>query len=382
MNERGPEILPGTWEHDWVSSVVAKAAEYSGRPSHWNGKLYEQAGPVAGLCHADGSMTISRPYVLDQARPVYTAEQTPSDDELFAAASATRAALFQAHVSLSDVGDDSVPGATPNGSLEDIALENARADRFTQKYGGRAAEDLTQHPLPMHSQAAAFPAYTTATDELMYPLVPATGTPLNELRDLIDSAERPQRFNAIADRVIDTQLGDLVPESHRTQLREDLTGPMRRTLAGLAMTEHSRLTEPGRKFAWGERSAQYTGLEFTANLDDIKQHYQSWNAKHPGVEPPELPESVRDKFLHRQEEIRDIWANEGWPALRPVPGYEQNAQLPEQPNPTAHQQEVAQLQKFLWSHTAPSQSSSTGADAGAKVRDISTARSKPDRRIE
>jgi len=103
--QRGPEILPGTPEYEWMSSVVAKAAEYAGRPSHWNGKLYEQPGPVSGLYQPDGSMTISREHVLDPARPAFTPEHTATPNELSAAAGATHMAIFQARLSLSELGD-------------------------------------------------------------------------------------------------------------------------------------------------------------------------------------------------------------------------------------------------------------------------------------
>ena len=45
---RGPEILPGTWEYDWVTRGRRQGRGVAGRPSHWNGKLYEEPGPVAG----------------------------------------------------------------------------------------------------------------------------------------------------------------------------------------------------------------------------------------------------------------------------------------------------------------------------------------------
>jgi hypothetical protein len=306
MNEllqRGPEILPGTWEYDWFASVVAKTAEYAGRPSHWNGELYEQPGPISGLYHSDGSMTISREHVLDAARPGYAPNHQITNDERYAAASATSMAVFQAHSSLSEFGDGSAPGATPVGSLEDVALESALADRFTTRYGGRIAESLTEHALPMDS-FPAFPAYTTATDRLMYSLSRPTGLSPDGVRELLETTGRSQRFNAIADRVIDEQLGDLVPESHRAQLRQDLTGPLRRGLSGLAMTEHSRLTHQGSKLNWGHESAEWTAIEFDQNLEDIKAHYESWNADNPGLEAPELPDSLRETFADREEEIQ------------------------------------------------------------------------------
>ncbi|MET9316791.1 hypothetical protein ABZX12_33655 [Kribbella sp. NPDC003505] len=217
-------------------------------------------------------MTISRKHVLDPARAVYAAEQTPTRDERWAASSATEMAVFQARLSLSEFGDESAPGATANGSWEDLALERGMADEFTQQYVGRISEALTEHSLP-HGHMSPFPAYTAATSWLMYPQAGAT---------------------------------------------EHLTGPLRRGLGGLAMTVHSRLTDPGLKFRWGDSSAEWTALEFEANLDTIKDHYESWNAEHPGVEPPELPDSALETFRDREDEVRQIWAEAGWPAQRPV----------------------------------------------------------------
>ncbi|MEI8408415.1 MULTISPECIES: hypothetical protein [unclassified Kribbella] len=371
---RGPEILPGTWEYEWVSAVVDRAAERAGRPSNWNRRLYEEPSQVSGIYHTDGSMTVSRTHVLDPARPAYTPGHTPTNDERAAAGAATMMAVYQARLSLSSFGDDSVPGATPLGSLEDLALERALADRFTQRYGDRIAEDVgSKHDLHVGMGRPAFPAYTTATDRLMYPLAGATGMGVDELRDLIERTERPQRFNAIADRVIDHELGDLVPESHRAQLREDLSGPLKRGLGGLAMTELSQHAHPGSKLTWGDRSAEWTTAEFDTNLEDIKAHYESWRDEHPGTEPPMLPDSLRETFADRQEEIRQIWADAGWPAQRPVPGYEENARLPEQPYPSPREQENAVLQKWLWSHTAPSQQAATASEQADNVRPIGTA---------
>ncbi|TDW87854.1 hypothetical protein EV137_5938 [Kribbella pratensis] len=386
MTELGPEIPPGTWEHDWVSSVVAKAAEYAGRPSRWNGKLYEQPGPVAGVCLPDGSMTISREHVLDPARAAYTPGRTLTSDERFAAARATTMAVFNARLSMSEVGDDSVPGATPIGSLEDIALENARADQFSQEYSGRIAESMTEQSLSLGGDAPVFPAYSAATDRLLYTLGDATGMGHDQLGDLIDSTARTQRFNAIADQALDHQVGELIPESHRAQLREALTGPLRRGLGGLTMTEMSELTHPGSKHKWGWDSAEWTEVEFTTNLDDIKKHYESWDAEHPGEEPPELPDSLRERFLDREEEIQQVWASKGWPAQQPVAGREQEyyERLPEQVYPNAREQEIARLQQFLWSHTAPSKRNDSAVDTGGRpdnVRHIGSAR-KPDRGVE
>ncbi|WP_410785744.1 hypothetical protein [Kribbella sp. C-35] len=380
--EPGPEIPAGTWEHDWVSSVVAKAEEYSGRPSRWNGKLYEQAGPVAGRCLPDGSMTISREHVLDPARPAYTPGRTLTGNERYAGASATTMAVFQARLSMDEIGDDSVPGATPRGSLAVVALEKARADQFSREYSGRIAESMTEHSLPLPAQAPAFPAYSAATDHLLYPLSGSTGMSHDQLGDLIDRTELTQRFNAIADRAIDVQVGDLVPESHRAQLREDLAGPLRRGLGGLTMTEMSQLTDPGSKERWGWDSAGWTAKEFDANLGDIKDHYESWNAEHPDVEPPELPDSLRETFRDREEHTRQIWSDAGWPAQQPVAGREK--EYYEQLYPTEREQEIARLQQFLWSHTAPSRRTDSAVDSSGRpdnVRQIGSAR-RPDRGIE
>ncbi|WP_432882245.1 hypothetical protein ACQPYH_39015 [Kribbella sp. CA-245084] len=385
MPERGAEILPDTWEYQWFASVVAKTEEFAGRPSHWNRKLYDQPGAIAGVIEADGSMTISREHVLDPARPGYTEGRSLTHDERYAAGGATRMAVFRARASLSGLGDDTGPGVSPIGSLEDIALESALADRFTGTYGGRIAESLTEQDLPVDS-FPAFPAYTTATDRLMYSLSRPTDLGPGELRDLLESTDRSQRFNVIADRVIDTQLGDRVPESHRDQLRQDLTGSLRRGLSGLTMAECSQLTHQGSKLTWGHDAAELTEIEFDVNLEDIKAHYDSWDAEHPGVKPPELPDSLRETFLDREEDMRQIWAERGWPAQQPVAGREQEYYegLREQIYPNEREQEIAQLQQFLWSHTAPSRHTDSATGAGERpnnVHDIGSTR-KGQRGIE
>jgi len=184
----------------------------------------------------------------------------------------------------------------------------------------------------MLGQSPAFPAYTTATDRLMNSVGGVAGMGPEKLRDLVESTERPQRFNAIADAALDSQLGELVPESHRDQLRQDLTGPLRRGLRGLTMTEMSELTHPGSKQTWGERSAERTVHEFIGNLADVVDHYESWAEQNPGVDAPALPDSVREKFLDREEKTQQIWADAGWPAQQPVAGREQAyyQQLPDQ----------------------------------------------------
>jgi hypothetical protein len=363
--QRGPEILPDTWEYQWVAAVVAKAAEYAGRPSHWNGKLYEQPGPISGIYEPDGSMTVSRPHVLDQARPAYTPGRTLTSDESQAAAGATRMLVFQARLSLSDRGDDSVPGATPIGSLEDLALEGGLADHFTRRYTTQIADELAEHPLPTLAHPPAFPAYIAATDRLLYPLSGATGIGPDQLRDLIESTERPQRFNAIADRVIDHELGDLVPDAHRDQLRQELTGPLRRGLGHLTLVEAGQVTDPGVKHSQGDSTAEWATLEFQDNLDEIKDHYESWAEQSPGTEPPPLPNHLLDTFRDRENEVRRLWA---------AAGYEQSTQPP-----AVRDDEIADLQRFLGSYTATSRNGTPRYDPEPRtdnVRPIGSARTK------
>lgn len=367
--QRGPEILPGTWEYEWVAAVVAKASEYAGRPSNWNGRLYEQRGPISGLYERDGSMTVSRSHVLDQARPAYTPGHVLTSDESHAAAGATRMLVFQARLSLTDRGDDSVPGATPIGSLEDLALEGGLADQFARRYTTQIADELAEQPLPTLAHPPAFPAYLAATDRLMYPLSGATGVGPDRLRDLIESTERPQRFNAIADRVIDRQLGDLVPDAHRDQLRQELTGPLRRGLGQLTLVEAGQATDPGTKHGRGDSTAEWATVEFEANLDEIKDHYESWAEQNPGIEPPALPDSLVDTFRDRADEARQLW---------PATDHQVTRQ------PAVRDAEIADLQRFLGSYTATSTNGTPRYDPEPRtdnVRPIGSAKTaKPAKR--
>ncbi|MFF0340213.1 hypothetical protein [Kribbella sp. NPDC004875] len=299
--ERGPKIPPGTWEFDWVSSVVAEVAAYAERPSHWNGELYEQTGPAAGRYHRDGGLTISRAHVLEPARPAYTSGHSLTSDEAFAAAGATQLMVFQARLSLSEFGDDGEPGATALSSLEDQVLELAFAERFTQRYAGWVAEKLTDQALPMHSGAPAYPAYTTATEQFLRPLSATTGIAPGQLRDLVERTERTQRFAVIADRVLDHHLGGLVPDAHRSELRQYLSAPLRRRLRDLATDEHRRLVEPGWELIWGSQSAEFDG-----NLHAVTTHYTSWSAAHPGEQPPALPNRV---LAREEDDQRGEWSS-------------------------------------------------------------------------
>lgn len=361
--QRGPEILPDTWEYQWVAAVVAKAAEHARRPSNWNGKLYEQPGPISGIYERDGSMTISRPHVLDQARPAYTPGHTLTSDEGHAAAGATRMMVFQARLSLTDQGDDTVPGATPIGSLEDLALEGGFADHFARRYTTPIADELAEQPLPTLAHPPAFPAYIAATDRLMYPLSGATGIGVDQLRDLIERTERPLRFNELADRVIDHELGDLVPDAHRDELRHELTGPLRRGLGHLTLVEAGQVADPGTKYGQGDRTAELTALEFQENLDEIIDHYESWAEQNPGTVPPRLPDSLLDTFRDRENEVRQLWAAAGY--------------TPDTQPPAVRDAEVADLQRFLGSYTATSRNGTPRYDPGPRtdnVRPIGSAR--------
>jgi len=74
------------------------------------------------------------------------------------------------------------------------------------------------------------------------------------------------------------------------------------------------------------------------------------------------------------------------PAQRPVAGREQAyyQQLPEQLYPNEREQEIARLQQFLWSHTAPSRHTAAQTESGDRsdnVRSIKSAK-RPDRGVE
>ncbi|MEV5964882.1 hypothetical protein AB0L70_24125 [Kribbella sp. NPDC051952] len=350
------EILPGSWEYEWMARVVRAVEQRSGRPSNWNGKLYEETLPAAGHFDRDGSLSVHRAYVLEPARAAMSSDERLSSAEAVKTGQAAVLAVNLARQSLSAPGDDSPPGATKLGSLEDLALEQTLADDWTRNNSDEALLDDIGFGADRGvytGTSMRLPAYSTATNMMMHSLAGHTGVPVPEVRATIEQTGRAQRFTAIADKIIDNKLEGLVPDDHRAEVREALAGPVRRELRGLTMTELSQLTHPGTKQSWGSESAEWAMTELGANLEDIESHYRGWQAEHPGTEPPRLPAELHDTFLDRQEEIREIWADRGWPAQEPVQGYEENAKLPDQPYPTAREQEVQDLQRFLWEHTAP-----------------------------
>jgi len=384
--QRGPEILPGTWEHEWMTRVVRAVEQRAGRLSNWNGRLYEEPLPVAGRVDSDGSITVNRAAVLEPARVADTTDQRLAPDDGYAAGRAAVHGLQLARLSLSTPGDESLPGATKLGSLEDMALEQALADRWAHHHSDEAMlEDIGigWDQGVSTNVSASSPAYTTATDTMMYTLSGQSGVPVSELRATIEKTGRAQRFTAIADQMIDNKLGDLVPDEHRAEVREALSGPVRRELRGLTMTELSQHAHPGTKLSWGHESAEWAMTELSANLEDIESHYRGWDEQHPGTEPPRMPAELHDTFGDRQEEVRQVWADRGWPAQEPVQGYEDNAKLPEQSYPSAQQQEIKDLQRFLWSHTGSTAQSrpATAAETSDNVHKLDTRRT-PGRGVE
>lgn len=368
--QRGPEILAGTWEHEWMTRVVRAVEQRAGRSSQWNGKLYEEQSPGGGRMDRDGSMSVHRAAVLEPARVAVATTDQLSSAQASAAGNAAALGVHLAHLSLSTPGDDRLPGATELGSLEDAALDQALADRWTQHHADEALYEeigIGWNQAVPSAVAPRSPAYTTATDTMMYSLSGHSGVPVAELRATLETTGRAQRLTAIADRIIDHKLEGLMPEAHRAEVREAVSGPVRRELRGLTMTELSARTHPGAKSNWGHESAQLAMAELEANLEDIESHYRGWQDEHPGTEPPRMPAELQGAFRDRQEEVREIWADRGWPAQEPVQGYEDNADLPNQAYPSPREQEMADLQKFMWSHTAPGPQTKAAATTGERA---------------
>ncbi|MFK4090424.1 hypothetical protein ACI2LF_40330 [Kribbella sp. NPDC020789] len=350
----GPEIGPDSWEYRWVAHWVRAVEERTGQPTTWNGRLYEELGRPDGTVLDDGTLAVSREHVTEPAKLATTANRPLSQDEANAAAQAYIRSARLGRQSQSTPGDATQPGATPPDALESTGLDNALVESWTQRNIHELVRSSGLDDEHVGYAQHAWPAYRAATDQLLATASGRAGVPPAQLRAEVEETGRAQRFGVIADRIIDHRLGGLVPEAHRTEVRAVVEGPFRRNLRGLAMTELSETTHPGTKLSWGHESAELAGHELDANLDTIEDHYRGWQEQNPGTEPPRMPASLHETFHANQDEVRDIWAERGWPALEAAPGHEQTAQEPEQRFPSARDQEIARLQEFLGTHTASS----------------------------
>ncbi|MFI7062066.1 hypothetical protein ACIBL3_13870 [Kribbella sp. NPDC050124] len=281
----GALIPPGTPEYALVAGVVESVVRRSEMASQWNFRLYEEVdGKHPAFAQIGGPIAVHRPTVLE---PLVRAGADP-----WLARYAMIVLIHEAEHQMCVLGDDRSPDTVKLMSPEDTALEEARATLRSERDTDEIIRELgLDREVPGILDAKVdwgYPAVSRCLEDSVDALAVLADRPAAEFWSTIDKTPRPQRFNALADLVIDKRLGDVMPESHRVLMRDRLTRSLRHELGALMqyeVPEWSSKHTAAEAARIGAEHAQRAVADLTERLADAEAHY----AANPGAEPPLMP---------------------------------------------------------------------------------------------
>jgi hypothetical protein len=279
-DQLGPEIPPGSPEYIWVSSIISAVEKRTGTSSRWNGRLYEEPNPAyLGSAHHDGSMTVSPKNVLEPVRDAYTGRPMKANDYIRVRDAVLTVTHEAAHLT-SHLGDPAGPGAHPVGDPADRALEEGLAESWTHRNVDAVIYDIgMDRSVPGvigPPNVDAYKAYSAATNSLAQGLGTVAGVPPDEVRRQLHGADRAQRWNKVADLMIDRRLGGLMPPEHRDVVRQNLVQPLRTEFAKLPAVQQDAGLDGAAKAQAGRRTGQDAVSGLNTTLNHAETHYRSW----------------------------------------------------------------------------------------------------------
>lgn len=291
----GPEILPGTREYEWVASIVAAVERRTGIPSSWNRRLYEERGGMGATAEYGGPMTMDRELVLE---PVLRAYDATGPLDLEATGWARIGALTVMHETdhhQHEVGDEDAPDAVRFLSAEATVLTEGLADSNKDRIADLVIKDVGMDKevpriLEVHA-VMPYAGYQAGVEGVLHGLHKISGRSPDEVWTAVDRTPFVQRYNAMADVVINSRLNGLMPPEHRSQIRLRLGRPLKEELAALAA--YTADIEPPVQLAARGRD---TGIRAVQRLEQelgaVEQHYRQY-----GEHPPRMPMSPQDRAL-------------------------------------------------------------------------------------
>ncbi|TCC20242.1 hypothetical protein [Kribbella speibonae] len=272
----GPEILPGTREHQWVASIVEAVERRTGRPSSWNGRLYEELGATIGTAQIDGPMTMRRD-VLDAVMHAYDATGPLSSQELHAARLGAEHVIHETDHHQNSVGDENAPGAVAYNSPAGLAVTEGLAEINRARIANHVIQDIGMATAVPHINdvkvATTYAGYETGVQGVLDGLQRISGRSSDAVLEAVDRAPFAQRYNAMADVVIDSRLDGLMPPEDRSQIRLRLTRPLREELAKLA--DYDPYTDLPSTLSDQARETAATAVDrLETELADIEARYR------------------------------------------------------------------------------------------------------------
>lgn len=275
---KGPELLPSSPDYERIESVIRSVERRTGSPTRWNGRVFEEPDAnLLGAAYPDGSMTVSRRNVLTPMHLAFTAgHPLTSQQNLQARDAAATVAHEAVHLS-SHFGDPRAPGAYPLQDDAEMALEEGQAEHWTHRNLDDVIADigldeaapgvLTQPSLD------AYPAYTQAAVALNRGLAGRAGRTIDDVATELIKTDRTQRWNAVADIMIDARLAGLMPESHRTVVRQQVVAAARSAFADLPAAQQGTMKEKNKAKVGHEAAVRaLTGMDQA--IGDAERRYR------------------------------------------------------------------------------------------------------------
>ncbi|GAA0952827.1 hypothetical protein GCM10009554_56330 [Kribbella koreensis] len=271
-------------EYLWVQSVIRSVEKLSGRPSRWNGELYEETRPnVAGSARDDGGMTLKVNEVLKPIGQAYTAGRPLTPEELIDAQDAVLTVVHEAKHLTNALGDESGPGATEVYSPDTLVVEEGLTETWAHENVNDVIQDIgmdrVQPELLGVDSPDSYPAYTAATDELVRGTADVTGLSQSQVREQLDQAPRAQRWGAAADLVIENRLSDVLPPQDRETVRTELLQSMRPAIADVVGTQRDRNLSDVAKSIGGHQHAQRAVTALSTTTAGLEEQYRNAGAQ-------------------------------------------------------------------------------------------------------
>ncbi|MDX6284119.1 MAG: hypothetical protein QOH03_5190 [Kribbellaceae bacterium] len=287
----GQPIPRNSNEYQWVRNAIRSVEKLSGRPSRWNGELYEEPRKgVLGSAKDGGAMTLSVDRVLKPIAMAYTAGRPLTEDELVQVRDAVLTVVHEADHLGHPLGDENAAGATPVYSPDNLAVEEGLTETWAHRNVDAVIRDAGMHvanpELLTTDSGDSYPAYTAATDELISGAAQVSGLPPSQVRAAMEQADRTQRFAAVADLVIDERLADVMPPQDREAVQAQLIQTMRPPFGEVAVSQQSDQLSGVEKSIAGHQSAQRAVTALSTTTAGLEEQYR--NAAAQGQASPEV----------------------------------------------------------------------------------------------
>jgi hypothetical protein len=137
---------------------------------------------------------------------------------------------------------------------------------------------------------AGYAGYQNGVDGVLDGLQSISGRSPDEVLEAVSGSPFAQRYNAMADVVIDSRLSGVMPPEHRSQIRIRLNRPLREELGSLARLDPN-IVPPNELADRGRAAGARAVGRLEHELVSIEQHYE----QHGGLQAPRMPMSVQDR---------------------------------------------------------------------------------------